>query len=470
MPGGARADGVRLLLRPRAAANRSREARGGNRRGVALKHGRGRGGRRRRITPAVADHAQTPRRRVLLADALPDVEPHRNLRLRARHHRRPAAAAVPQFRVASRRHHRITVGRGSSHPRRRRGPGHQVAQLLLTTTRATVVALDLSAHTLAYSEQQLQRCAPAEAHRVQHVVGDIEQLSVTRPFHQVACIGVLHHCPNPAKALGRLARALEVGGVMQLATYSRLSVPTSASRARGSSSALSAAVEGEAADAGRAAPHQGRPLRRGALEILRRPTPAEVRRLRRCVFDLADADRTERVSAFRPDGVVVGKSAPRDDELDDTPASTARAAPQVRRVLLETAACSTCSSIRSSAASRCSTCRRWRRRRGSRSSASSSPASTSTARRARLPRQMARRRGAGRPRALARARGGGQPALRADALPVAAADRCFRSSTQGGGAGGFTRWRTRATAWAAEALTAASRNSRESPHITIFYS
>ena len=49
-----------------------------------------------------------------------------------------------------------------------------------------------------------------------------------------------------------------------------------------------------------------------------------MRRLRRCVFDLADADRTERVSAFRPDGVVVGKSAPRDDELDDTPASTAR--------------------------------------------------------------------------------------------------------------------------------------------------
>ena len=33
-----------------------------------------------------------------------------------------------------------------------------------------------SAYTLAYSEQQLQRCAPAEAHRVKHVVGDIEQL------------------------------------------------------------------------------------------------------------------------------------------------------------------------------------------------------------------------------------------------------------------------------------------------------
>ena len=64
------------------------------------------------------------------------------------------------------------------------------------------------------------------------MVGDIEQLSVTRPFHQVACIGVLHHCPNPAKALGRLARALEVGGVMQLATYSRLSVHTWLARAR----------------------------------------------------------------------------------------------------------------------------------------------------------------------------------------------------------------------------------------------
>ena len=204
------------------------------------------------------------------------------------------------------------------------GSGHQVAQLLLTTTRATVVALDLSAHTLAYSEQQLQRCAPAEAHRVKHVVGDIEQLSVTRPFHQVACIGVLHHCPNPAKALGRLARALEVGGVMQLATYSRLSVHTWLARARKLVAALSAAVEGEAADAGRAAPPPlVGPLAEGG-EILRRPTPAEVRRLRRCVFDLADADRTERVSAFRPDGVVVGKSAPRDDELDDTPASTAR--------------------------------------------------------------------------------------------------------------------------------------------------
>ena len=120
--------------------------------------------------------------------------------------------------------------------------------------------------------------------------------------------------PQPAKALG-CWRALEVGGV-KLATYSRLSVHTA--RARAELVAAPAAV-GEAADAGRG---PRRVARRRGLEILPRPTPAGAAAAAR-VFDLADADRTERVSAFRPDGVV-SKVGAADDELDDTPASTAR--------------------------------------------------------------------------------------------------------------------------------------------------
>ena len=141
------------------------------------------------------------------------------------------------------------------------GSGHQVAQLLTTYTQCDVTCLDLSANSLAYAEQQLTRCLPREIHRVTSLVADLSALPAGdaghhasgdverdgggsassgdapaawgRRFHLVCCIGVLHHVHAPPAALALLVRSsLLPGGLLQLATYSRLSVDTWRPRAR----------------------------------------------------------------------------------------------------------------------------------------------------------------------------------------------------------------------------------------------
>jgi len=116
------------------------------------------------------------------------------------------------------------------------GAGHQVAQFLLTHVDCDVVALDCSATSLAYASAQTERCLPRELPRVTNVVGDIASLSagsgpahaahIAPGFHLVCCIGVLHHLGDVAGGLRQLERALLPGGVLQLATYSHISVDT----------------------------------------------------------------------------------------------------------------------------------------------------------------------------------------------------------------------------------------------------
>ena len=102
----------------------------------------------------------------------------------------------------------------------------------------------------------MARLLPQEASKVNLVVGDIMRLAhnkthtqmgqsvdeadashasdatvacyrrhIAPKFHLVMCYGVLHHCAEPAAALRQLVEStLLPGGVLQLGTYSTLSV------------------------------------------------------------------------------------------------------------------------------------------------------------------------------------------------------------------------------------------------------
>jgi SAM-dependent methyltransferase len=181
------------------------------------------------------------------------------------------------------------------------GSGHQVAQAALTFSRCTMVALDLSDSSLAYAHEQMVRVLPGEAHRVTWLVGDLMRLGdgvtgglstdATEPdatmvrtyeqhmrpkFHLVMCFGVVHHCTDPAAALRRLVRAtLLPGGVLQLGTYSTYAVRTWRPAARTLLHRIAPEVVSEDG------------------ELIRLPTPNELRAIRSAILELANAPSSQ---------------------------------------------------------------------------------------------------------------------------------------------------------------------------------
>ena len=182
------------------------------------------------------------------------------------------------------------------------GSGHHVAQAALTLSHCEVVALDLSAASLAYAEDQMARLLPEEASRVSWVVGDLMRLGdeagasgggdastctadgataehfhrhIASKFHLIMCFGVVHHCADPAVALGRLAATLLPGGVLQLGTYSTFGVRSWRPAARWLLHRINPEVVREDG------------------ELVRQPTAAELRAIRARVFELAKEPSAE---------------------------------------------------------------------------------------------------------------------------------------------------------------------------------
>ncbi len=94
------------------------------------------------------------------------------------------------------------------------------------------MALDCSKRTLVYAKRKLQSLlSDTEFSRLRFVCGDIMDLSpdcqiAKGGFDLVVCCGVLHHLKDPSAGLCKLASVLTENGVLQLATYSTLSVQT----------------------------------------------------------------------------------------------------------------------------------------------------------------------------------------------------------------------------------------------------
>ncbi|MGH6963534.1 MAG: class I SAM-dependent methyltransferase, partial [Phenylobacterium sp.] len=93
----------------------------------------------------------------------------------------------------------------------------QAAKYALRWPNAQVTGIDLSAESIAFSEQMKRKYGLANLQVRQlplERAGDLGQR-----FDEIACTGVLHHMPDPDAGLRALREVLEPGGAMQVMVY-----------------------------------------------------------------------------------------------------------------------------------------------------------------------------------------------------------------------------------------------------------
>jgi SAM-dependent methyltransferase len=110
------------------------------------------------------------------------------------------------------------------------GTGQQPCERAMSLPRSRVMALDLSAASLAYARRSARDLG---LDAIEWAQADIAELgSWNRQFDMVESVGVLHHMKDPEKGLGILARLTRPGGLMKLGLYSRAArTPVWAARA-----------------------------------------------------------------------------------------------------------------------------------------------------------------------------------------------------------------------------------------------
>jgi len=99
------------------------------------------------------------------------------------------------------------------------GTGRQAVGVALRYPDATVTAIDISGASLNYARRQCAALGIANLQFVQLDLHDVADLN--KRFHAIHCAGVLHHLPDPERALKLLADVLEPGGVMHVMVYNR---------------------------------------------------------------------------------------------------------------------------------------------------------------------------------------------------------------------------------------------------------
>lgn len=100
------------------------------------------------------------------------------------------------------------------------GTGESTSYLLHLNPGASVVGIDLSAGALRVADERLRRSLPDEMERVQLThksifdVGELEG-----EFDHINCVGVVHHTPDPMRAVRALAGKLKEGGILHIFVY-----------------------------------------------------------------------------------------------------------------------------------------------------------------------------------------------------------------------------------------------------------
>jgi SAM-dependent methyltransferase len=98
------------------------------------------------------------------------------------------------------------------------GTGFQAAVAAARNPRARILAVDLSASSLAYAQR---RCHELGLANVEFAQADLLRLgTMERRFHVVECVGVLHHLREPLAGWRVLRGLLTPGGVMKVGLYS----------------------------------------------------------------------------------------------------------------------------------------------------------------------------------------------------------------------------------------------------------
>jgi SAM-dependent methyltransferase len=98
------------------------------------------------------------------------------------------------------------------------GTGQEPVELAKRWPAARIVAVDLSAASLAYAARQTRALGVAN---VDYAQADVLELPAQpRRFDIVSAVGVLHHLGDPAAGLRALVDVLRPGGLMRLGFYS----------------------------------------------------------------------------------------------------------------------------------------------------------------------------------------------------------------------------------------------------------
>jgi 2-polyprenyl-3-methyl-5-hydroxy-6-metoxy-1,4-benzoquinol methylase len=99
------------------------------------------------------------------------------------------------------------------------GTGRQAIRLASYFHDLNVIAIDLSARSLAYAKQKAKQY---KVENIQFIQADILEFSnFPALFDVIECSGVLHHMENPEQGLQSLNKLLSPTGVIKLALYSR---------------------------------------------------------------------------------------------------------------------------------------------------------------------------------------------------------------------------------------------------------
>jgi 2-polyprenyl-3-methyl-5-hydroxy-6-metoxy-1,4-benzoquinol methylase len=99
------------------------------------------------------------------------------------------------------------------------GTGRQAIRLASYFNDLNIIAIDLSARSLAYAEQQANKF---NVENIQFIQADILEFSdFPMLFDVIECSGVLHHMEDPEQGLQCLSNLLSPTGVMKIALYSQ---------------------------------------------------------------------------------------------------------------------------------------------------------------------------------------------------------------------------------------------------------
>jgi len=102
------------------------------------------------------------------------------------------------------------------------GTGCGTEYLVHLNPQAEVVAFDLSPTALATARERLELSVPDARHRTSlycKSIFDLEDGEISGRFDMINCVGVIHHTPDPARALQMLAGKLAPGGILHVFVY-----------------------------------------------------------------------------------------------------------------------------------------------------------------------------------------------------------------------------------------------------------
>ena len=100
------------------------------------------------------------------------------------------------------------------------GTGQHSSEAAERYANAQIIAIDLSASSLAYAERKTNEMGITNIEYMQADILDLAELG--QQFDIIECAGVLHHMDDPMKGWAVLTDCLKLGGLMEIGLYSEI--------------------------------------------------------------------------------------------------------------------------------------------------------------------------------------------------------------------------------------------------------